>query len=256
LRRLGRQAIRHQSPTGKSFPKASRNPTVLRAALATTCLFSLLVLFVHSPFVRVRTVVWTGHVTLEENQYKALENSVLGRSIWLLSEKRLSLFLAEDPGVFEVSFRRHVPHTLEICIEPRVAVARLASGEVVDPQGRIVRGVAIEDLPLLQGIDAVPESHRVDATTATLLAALHAHLPTGAVRLRTIERRGDDWLLTLAESGTRVRMRTENVAAQIEKLRVYEQSLSQGEMPRAIDLRWRDQIVLEKEPGRGQGVRG
>jgi cell division septal protein FtsQ len=218
--------------------------------------FGLVVLFVFSPFVRVDTVAWTGHVTLEEARYKALESMTLGRSIWLLSEKRLATLIAEDPEVFRVEFRRHPPHTLEVYIEPRDSVARLASGEVVDTQGRIVRGVPCEDLPLLRGLETPPESRRVDAATATLLHALHEHLPTAAVRLQTIDAAADGWMLTLAETGTRVRVGSRDVASQIEKLRVYEQSLTQGQMPPAIDLRWRGQIVLERGPGRARHVPG
>jgi cell division septal protein FtsQ len=224
--------------------------------VATTAAFSLLVLFVFSPLARVETVVWTGHVTLEEGRYKALESMTLGRSLWLLSERRLRTLVAADPDVFTIEFRRHPPHTLEVLIEPRDAVARLATGDVVDPQGRIVRGVPVDDLPLLTGIDIVPESQRVDAATTELLRALHEHLPTAAVRLRTIAVDAEGWLLTLAETGTRVRVGDRDVAAQIEKLRVYEQSLTQGQMPPAIDLRWRGQIVVERQPGGEARVRG
>jgi len=103
---------------------------------------------------------------------------------------------------------------------------------------------------------AEPQEGRVDESTALLLQALHEHLPTAAVRLRQIERQEDGWMLTLAETGTRVRVGARRLGEQIEKLRVYEQSLAQGEMPEAIDLRWRDQIILERQPGGGQRVQG
>ena len=169
--------------------------------------------------------------------------------------QRLSTLLAEDPDVFAFAFRRHPPHTLEVCIQPRDSVARLASGAVLDPQGRVVVGIPLQDLPLLTGI-APPVEGRVDELTAHLLQALHQHLPTAAVRLSKIERQEDGWMLTLAETGTYVRVGERGLAAQIEKLRVYEQSLAQGEMPAALDLRWRDQIILERQPGGNQRVQG
>jgi cell division septal protein FtsQ len=222
----------------------------------TNALLLALTAVVFSPLVRVQTVVWTGRVTLPESRYVAFEAATLGQSLWLLPEKTLEGLLAADASVFDFEFRRHPPHTLEVCIQPRDAVARLAAGAVVDPQGRVLNGHPVEDLPLLVGVALDAEERRVDAAAQELLAALHEHLPTAAVRLREIERRGAEWQLILADTGTRVRVGPRNLAEQIQKLRVYEQSLAQGEMPQAIDLRWRHQIILGSEPGRSRGVRG
>jgi cell division septal protein FtsQ len=229
---------------------------VVRATVLTSALLVGLTAFVFSPLVRVQTVVWTGRVTLPEARYLAFEAATLGHSLWLLPEKSLKELLAADSSVFALEFRRHPPHTLEVCIQPRDAVARLANGTVVDPQGRILGGHPVEDLPLLLGVAIDAEHERVDHSAQLLLAALHEHLPTAAVRLQEIERQGDEWNLILADTGTRVRVGSRNLIEQIQKLRVYEQSLAQGEMPAAIDLRWKHQIILGNQPGRAGGAHG
>jgi cell division septal protein FtsQ len=256
VHRLERQGFGKIRPQQFSpAPRRSRNAAVIRACLLTTVLLALVTLFVFSPLVQVRTVVWTGRVTLADQRYAQFESTVLGRSLWLLSEKRLSWLLAEDPSVFALEFRRHPPHTLEVCIQPRAAVARLSDGAVIDPEGRVIVGVPFEDLPLLSGI-AAPREGRVDDTTRALLRALHDSLPTAAVRLSHIERQAEGWMLTLSDGGTRVRLSQEAVPVQLEKLRVYEQSLAQGDMPATIDLRWRDQIILQGQPGGSRDVQG
>ena len=129
MHRLERQGFgEHRSPANVSTTARSQEMSVVRASLLTTVLLAIVTLFFFSPLVQVRTVVWTGRVTLDDQRYTDFESRTLGRSLFLLSEKRLSTLLAEDPEVFAFEFRRHPPHTLEICIQPRDSVARLASG--------------------------------------------------------------------------------------------------------------------------------
>ena len=256
MHRPVRKGPRTSGPPRNTSRRRSRIAGVVRATVLTSALLVALTAFVFSPLVQVQTIVWTGRVTLPESRYVAFEAATLGCSLWLLPEKQLEGMLAADTSVFDFEFRRHPPHTLEVCIQPRDAVARLAGGAVVDPQGRVLDGHPVKDLPLLVGVTLDAAEGHVDGPAQQLLAALHEHLPTAAVRLREIERRGDEWQLILADTGTRVRVGPRHLSDQIQKLRVYEQSLEQGEMPEAIDLRWRHQIILGNQPRRSTGVRG
>lgn len=108
----------------------------------------------------IRQVVWEGYAPIGFDTMVAANERLLGRPIWLVSEKQVKRWL-DGELVGEVKIRRKFPHTLVIVTEPPKLVVVIPKGEqgyVVDEQGRKWRKVplSVTRLPFLMLPDNVP----------------------------------------------------------------------------------------------------
>ncbi|MFN4178998.1 MAG: hypothetical protein ACK4I8_01690 [Armatimonadota bacterium] len=107
-----------------------------------------------------RQVVWEGYAPIGFDTMVAVNERLLGRPIWLVSEKQVQHWL-DGELVGEVKIRRKFPCTLVIVTEPPRLVGVVPKGEqgyVVDEQGRKWRKVplSVTRLPFLMLPDNVP----------------------------------------------------------------------------------------------------
>jgi cell division septal protein FtsQ len=215
--------------------------------LAVTALLAL------SPWLRVRTVTWTGPLHLTAERYLALESAALGRPLLLLSPRGLRQALGLDARTTRISIDRHLPHTLEVRLTPRRAVAKLDAATPVDARGRLLPADHAGDgLPLLVGFEA--DGKRLAPEARRLLAVLHEGLESASLRPAEVRWQGDEVDLLLADSGCRVRLDAMQADVQLAKLRVFAATLGDATLPAVIDLRFAGQVVA-REGGVSRGTR-
>jgi cell division septal protein FtsQ len=221
------------------------NPAVV-AALASGCAVLLCGSLILSPLFRVDTVVWTGSVALAPEYCEWVESASLGQSLLMLPERMLRSRV-HDTGHLRIHLKKHLPNTLEVNVVSRLAVAT-ADGVAVDGNGGALRALhADAGLPRLSGFALHGGTLGVGGIRALQALEQLRRFPT--LRAAHIERDGDDVVLTLASTGTRVRMRTAALDVQLRKLRLYERSLGVEELPAVVDLRFRHQVVVRTAAG-------
>ncbi|UCE02284.1 MAG: hypothetical protein JSW67_13700 [Candidatus Latescibacterota bacterium] len=217
----------------------------MRWALLQGVLLAVLALLLLSPLLRVRTVVWTGSIPVEAARYQAVERASLGQPLALLPESELLELLGVDHTSVRVALKRHPPATLEVCLVPRHALARTAAGVAFDAAGRkLAARHTSSGLPLALGFAPSADGRAVGAADAALIARVLSALGTPALAPARIERQGRELLLTLAR-GVQVRLHAQQLERELRKLVLFEHSLGTAELPPQIDLRYRDQIVIE-----------
>lgn len=197
-----------------------------------------------APFLRVRTIAWTGSVRLASSTCSEVEAIVLGRPLYLLPERKLR-------DIVDVSLEivRRPPATLELRLEPRDSVALLEDGRAVLADGRLSRQplpAGEQGLLRLEGVEA---AERLPPQACAFLDAARRH--QGQLRLVRARLEGEEWQVWLS-GGSRVRLWAVDPVAQLQKLRVFEQGLRNAEMPPEIDLRFGAQVVT-RENGRAIG---
>jgi hypothetical protein len=189
--------------------------------------------------------VWTGSIPVEAGRYHAVERASLGRPLALLPERLLLELLGVDPTSVRVALKRHAPATLEVCLLPRHALARTAEGVAFDAAGRKLAARHTSfGLPLALGFAPSEDGRAVRAADAALIARVLSELGTPALAPARIEREGSELLLTLAR-GVQVRVHAQRLERELRKLVLFEHSLGTAELPPHIDLRYRDQIVIQ-----------
>ncbi|MCS7186859.1 MAG: hypothetical protein N3B10_08915 [Armatimonadetes bacterium] len=103
--------------------------------------------------VTVRRIVWEGHAPVGFGTMVEVNEKLIGRPIWLVSEKQIRRWL-EGELVERVEIRRKLPWTLVIVAEPPRLVGVIPKGSqgyVVDENGRKWRKVplSVTCLPFL-----------------------------------------------------------------------------------------------------------
>ena len=230
--------------------KPWREPLVLTAA-ATGVVLAVGAAVASSPLFSVRNVTWTGTVRLPDAQCAAIEAATLGRPLWLVAEAPLRARAKIDNRFAHLQLHRHLPSTLEVRLEPRSAVARLASGPAIDVAGRVLAAEhLVPGLPVLEGFSLDAGGKRLRERELLAAFAPLFELPTLAPARIALRDEGAGLELQLADSGARVDLDTELVTSQLLKLRVFEQSLGAEPLPARIDLRFQDQVVVRDTGGR------
>jgi cell division septal protein FtsQ len=238
----------------ETVPFGARRFCVWTAAASGGVLL-LATLLVFSPWLRIRTVSWTGPLRLGEPNYRTLETASLGRPLFLVSENALGRSLGLDPHTVRFALHRHLPATLEVSLTPRRAIAVLDEGTPVDGGGRrLASEHALPGLPRLIGFELEPNGKRLQSRGRTVLAAFARLLDLPTLTPSEIRLEQAEIDLVLADTGTRVRLDPAALAPGLTKLRVFEQSLGQDPMPACIDLRFQDQVVV-REKGTGNASR-
>ena len=232
-------------------------PALVRAALGTglaagACLVALL-----SPGFAVRSVAWTGNVQVAPSRCQALEAASLGRPLFLLPERRLRRLLDIDPETARVDFARRWPGELEVQVAPRRAVAITEKGTVLDRHGRALDPKhALPGLTRIHGFALAEDGARLEPDAARLLADLQRGIAGAGVTVSRVERRGDDLQLQLSSSDTRLLLSARSLDVGLRKLALLRPMLAAAELPPRVDLRFRDQIVIQArrtEARRGRG---
>ncbi|MCX7642963.1 MAG: hypothetical protein N2116_04055 [Armatimonadetes bacterium] len=108
----------------------------------------------------VRRVVWEGYAPVGFGTVVSVNEKLIGRPIWLVSEKQIRRWL-EGELVGRVEIRRRFPWTLVIIAEPPKLVGVIPEGSqgyVVDEQGKKWRKVplSVTRLPFLMLPENVP----------------------------------------------------------------------------------------------------
>lgn len=216
-------------------------------ALSSGLVLAGCALAAHAPWFRVRVVSWTGPLLLSEQRCAAIESACLGRPLLLLSERALLKDLALDGRILRLRMNRHLPGTLELRLEPRRAVARLDARTAIDARGRrLPPEHAVAGLPLLSGFALDANGERLDRGLQPVLDAVRDLFALPTLAPSEVRLSGRNLELVLADSGSRVRLDAGHAAAQLLKLRIFEESLGGEPLPATIDLRFADQVVVRQ----------
>jgi cell division septal protein FtsQ len=228
----------------------------VRLAVASGLVAAACALVALSPLLRIRAVSWTGLLQLPEESYAALERQCLGRPLLLVSEASLAATLGLEPGTVRVRFVRHLPHTLEVRLAPRRAVARLEDGRLVDAAGRICDAErAVDGLPRLVGFDLAARGDRLASEAGAMLHAVRTLLDVPTLVPSEVRLEKETVQLLLADTGTRVKLDAHHLEEGLLKLRIFEQSQGVTPLPASIDLRYENQVVVRGGGGGAGGAR-
>ena len=135
----------------------------------------------------VRQVLWEGCAPIGLDKIADVNGKLLGRPIWLVSEKQVRKFL-ESEMIGELKVRRKLPCTIVIVAEPPQLVGVIAEGSegiVVDERGRKWRKVPLPAtrLPFLMLPDNVPVQKCIVAVERVLKLCAQEGLPVRAIWL-------------------------------------------------------------------------
>ncbi len=135
----------------------------------------------------VRRIVWEGCAPISFGTMVAVNERLIGRPIWLVSEKQVRHWL-EGELVERIEIRRKFPWTLIIIAEPPDLVGVVpegAQGYVVDERGRRWRKVplSVTCLPFLMLPNDVPVQKCMAAVKRVLELCCHEGISVRAIWL-------------------------------------------------------------------------
>lgn len=135
----------------------------------------------------VRRVVWEGYAPIGFGTLVSVNERLLGRPIWLVSEKQVRRWL-EGELVGRVEIRRKFPWTLVIVADPPKLIGVIPKGSqgyVVDEQGRKWKFVPLSAtrLPFLILPEDVPVQKCMSAVKQILDSCCREGVPVRAVWL-------------------------------------------------------------------------
>ncbi len=246
--------VPHAGRILESIPRLTALP--VRLAAASGALLLVLATLAIGPWLRVRSVVWTGALQLREADYARLESMLLGQPLFLLPERGLTAALPQSDHV-RLRLRRDLPGRLTLRLEPRQGVACLSDGTVLDEQGRVLlRAPALPGMPRLVGFACTADGRGLEPEGRAVLRSVMDVLqdPALAPAVVTWDAGADHLELQLANAGERVFCDAGRAASQLLKLRILTRSLETEPLPAWMDLRFADQIVVRTKGG-GNGAR-
>jgi len=246
--------VPHAGRILESIPRLTA--LLVRLAVATGLLLLGLATVVLGPWLRVRSVMWTGALQLREGDYARLESMLLGQPLFLLPERALTAALPQSDHV-RLRLRRTLPGALTLRLEPRRGVACLSDGTVLDDRGRVLERVpALPGMPRLVGFTCTSDGRGLEPEGRAVLRSVMDVLqdPALAPAVVTWDAAADRLELQLANAGERVLCDAGRAASQLLKLRILTRSLEAEPLPAWMDLRFTDQIVVRKKGG-GHGAR-
>jgi cell division protein FtsQ len=185
-----------------------------------------------------------------------------GANVWRLDPAAVAARVAAVPEIRRAEVIRHLPNRVVILVEERRPFTLVHAGRLhwLDEEGRVLDEVAqavAPSVPLVSGLtEAELSSMRTDPSPRAreALALIRMLLRSGGALAAEISEidvgRGDGPVLYTVD-GVEVRLGTEEWEERLARLqRILGQVGRDGETVRAIDLRFRDQVVLTKG---GQG---
>ncbi len=244
----------HDEP---GFPRQrlARPTPLVRAAAGTGLATCLGALALFSPALQVREVVWAGSLRPEPAHRLGLEAAAHGKPLLLSRDAALRELLQFTPGQVRIDFARHLPGTLQVTVTPIIAAMVLDDGVLLDRQGQVLdASLAVPGLPCLRGFVLDAKRQRLEPEAARQCAALLAGMTRAGLAIAAAERRGDDLVVTLQQSRVEVRFAADDLDTGLRKLSMLLCRFEPADLPARVDLRFRDQIVLESgEARRGRG---
>ncbi len=135
----------------------------------------------------VRQVLWEGCAPIGLDKVADVNGKLLGRPIWLVSEKKVRQCL-EGEMIGELKVRKRLPCTVVIVVEPPQLVGVIAKGSegiLVDERGRKWRKIPLSAtrLPFLMLPDNVPVQKCMVAVERVLKLCAQEEIPVRAIWL-------------------------------------------------------------------------
>ncbi len=256
------QRVRRQRRPGAARRSAGRARWLalgVAVAVVTGGLLVLLDWLLTSPRFAISQVEIRGLTGLREEDVRAAAGIAPGQNLFMLDGEAVARRLERLPRIKRARAIRSLPNRVTLLIEERHPFAlAVSAGRLywVDEAGRVLgpepRAVA-PPLPVITGLvreapaDGSPSSaERIQSAVALLRTLLRTGSPLAA-RLSEIDvGRADDGPVLYTEDGIEVRLGSEWSEERLGRLEgVLAQLQSQQEPVEAVDLRFRDQVVLK-----------
>jgi cell division protein FtsQ len=228
---------------------------VTGAALGTRWLLT-------APRFAVGTIEVRGVSRVSADRIRRAADIAEGTNMWRLDPGAVAARVAAVPEIRRAEVVRHLPNRVVILVEERRPFTLVHAGRLhwLDEEGRVLDEVAqavAPAVPLVSGLsEAELDSMRTDPSPRAreAVALIRTLLRSGGALAAEISEvdvgRGDGPVLYTVD-GVEVRLGTEEWEERLARLqRILGQVGRDGEVVRAIDLRFRDQVVLTKG---GQG---
>ena len=211
----------------------------------------------------VRRVVLTGVPEPHRNEVEALSDPWIGRPLLGVDLEAAVAELSSRAWVAHAAARRVVPDTIAVQVEPRSAVALARRGEdvwTVDQDGRwlapFVPGPAAPRLVVLDPSGAATPEEGT-AAGARLLVRMKAHDPELLTRVSEVEVLADGFALVDVPARLRILVGADALEgdAAFARWRAFLALAPElgrhGLLPREVDLRFENRIVLKAPPAAG-----
>jgi cell division protein FtsQ len=215
-----------------------------------------------APRFAVEDVEVQGAARVSADRIREAAAIVPGTNVWRLDPAAIAARVAGVSEVRRAEVIRHLPNRVVIMVEERRPFTLVHAGRLhwLDEEGRVLDEVAqavAPSVPVVSGLsDAELQSMRTDPSPRAreAVALIRVLLRSGSALAAEISEidvsRGDGPVLYTVD-GVEVRLGTEEWEERLSRLqRILGQVGRDGEAVRAIDLRFRDQVVLTKG---GQG---
>jgi len=181
-----------------------------------------------------------------------------GTNLWRLEPSVVAARVAAMPEIQRAEIIRRFPNRLVILVEERRPFTLVHAGRLhwLDEEGRVLDEVpqaVVPTVPVVSGLsDAELGSMRVDPSPRTrdAVGLIRTLLRSGsalAAEISEIDVSRNDGPVLYTVDGVEVRLGTEEWEERLARLeRILRQVGRDGETVRAIDFRFRDQVVLTK----------
>ena len=181
-----------------------------------------------------------------------------GANLWRLDPAAVAARVAAMPEIRRAEIIRRFPNRVVVLVEERRPFTLVHAGRLhwLDEEGRLLDEVpqaVVPSVPVVSGLsDAELSSMRIDPSPRArdAVALIRTLLRSGsalAAEISEIDVSRSDGPVLYTVDGVEVRLGTEEWEERLARLeRILRQVGRDGETVRAIDLRFRDQVVLTK----------
>jgi cell division protein FtsQ len=215
-----------------------------------------------APRFAVTVVEVEGASRVSADRVRAAAAVAVGTNVWRLDPTAVAARVAAVPEIRRAEVIRRFPNRVSILVEERRPFTLVHAGRLhwLDEEGRVLdeaREAVVPAVPVVSGLsEAELVSMRTDPSPRVrdAVALIRVLLRSGSALAAQISEidvsRGDGPVLYTVD-GVEVRLGTDEWEERLARLeRILSQVGRDGEVVRAIDLRFRDQVVLTKG---GQG---
>jgi cell division protein FtsQ len=215
-----------------------------------------------APRFAVTVVEVEGASRVSADRVRSAAAIAAGANVWRLDPAAIAARVAAVPEIRRAEVIRRFPNRVRILVEERRPFTLVHAGRLhwLDEEGRVLdeaREAVVPAVPVVSGLsEAELVSMRTDPSPRVrdAVALIRVLLRSGSALAAEISEidvsRGDGPVLYTVD-GVEVRLGTDEWEERLARLeRILSQVGRDGEVVRAIDLRFRDQVVLTKG---GQG---
>jgi cell division protein FtsQ len=185
-----------------------------------------------------------------------------GTNVWRLDPSAIAARVAAVPEIRRAEVIRRFPNRVTILVEERRPFTLVHGGRLhwLDEEGRVLDEVSQAVVPAVPVVSGLSEAELVSMRTApsprareaiALIRVLLRRRSALTAEISEIDMSRGDGPVLYTVDGVEVRLGTDEWEERLARLeRILTQMGRDGEVVRAIDLRFRDQVVLTKG---GQG---